>query len=142
MTAPQVLAAKFRYSGMLRRHATHAAPWLAVWLPAEVDAEVDRAMRDRPSLGLALDKAAQEVLKAEIRRYAPQVADMKCAPLPARHAGAEAELAAAGLRRLPSGTLAVRYGVLTWQGRVDARGRAIGCVQCMLAKDCPRRQGG
>ena len=133
---PEVLAARVRFAGLVRCYAPTAAPWLAVWLPSQVETEVDRALADAPSLGLALDEAARETLMARVRRLAPDVAGRECAPLPPRHAHAEAELARAGLVRLACGSLRARYAVLTWAPRPGRT--APNCSDCMLSVRCPK----
>ena len=133
---PEFLAARVRFAGLVHCYAPTAAPWLAVWLPPQVEAEVDHAFAYAPSLGLALDEAARETLMARVRRLSPAVTERECAPLPPRHARAEAELARAGLARLACGGLRARYAVLTWAPKPD--NPAPGCQSCSLHAGCPR----
>lgn len=130
---PAAVAARARFAGLVRCFAPASAPWLALWLPSQVAEEVDTAMLTSPSLGLALDHAAQQTLMSRLRRFAPGVAQNGCAPLPAPHAGADAELAAAGLARTAGGGLPLRYSVLTWSPASPKQG----CASCMLQKGCP-----
>ena len=111
--------------------------WLAVWLPEEVEHEVDQAWALAPSRGFLCNALAQFLCMSAINERLPAVADAGCAPAPEPALALKLGLAEAGLEvENDTGLLKRRYAVVTW---FPFRG---GCEVCSLRENCPKGSGG
>jgi hypothetical protein len=113
--------------------------YLAVWLDAAVEEEVDKTFASSPSEGFLLNSLAQTLCMSAVHDVLPLVAETGCAPLPEFTEELQAVLEQEGLckpltakrSKKPQLTLARRYAVLT----NFAFGAA--CADCSLEADCP-----
>ena len=114
-----------------------AAPseYLAVWLNARVEEDVDRAWDQSPSEAYLANALAQVLCMSTVHGIIPEIQDAGCAPAPRTTDMLRAALTAEGLPYTPSGTLARRYAVVT---HYPFKG---GCEICTLQHACPKAQG-
>lgn len=124
-----------KWTGLIRAEKVSAGQdsCLAIWLPAEIEAEIDSAWEKSPSEGFMLNNLAQYLCMAAVAELVPQTIDIGCAPTP--RMSKDMEAAAANCGATLDGKLA-RYAVLTW---FPFRG---GCEICALSNGCPRMTGG
>lgn len=107
--------------------------WLGVWLPEEVEMEVDKLWGESPSQGYLANALAQFLCMSAVREKLPQTADSACAPAPEPVLALKEGLAKAGLETdAQSGFLKRRYAIVTWH---PFRG---GCEVCSLRENCPK----
>ena len=111
--------------------------FLALWLDARVEAEVDAGWRRWPSEGLWRHSLAMNLCMDELRAFVPEVAALGCCPLPQssvplRRALVHAGLADADAQNKRPLILSRRYSMLTFY---PFRG---GCACCALRHDCPQ----
>jgi hypothetical protein len=112
-----------------------SAAYLAVWLNAKVEEDVDKAWDTSPSDAYFHNALAQTLCMSAVHGVLPEIQDAGCAPAPKMNAELRAALEAEGLPYTQSGTLARRYAVVTpypFQG---------GCEICSLRHACPKAQG-
>jgi hypothetical protein len=117
------------------RVTTGSAAYLAVWLSAKVEDDVDKAWEQSPSDAYFYNALAQVLCMSIVHDALPEIQDAGCAPAPRVTVDLRAALEAEGLPYTPSGTLARRYAVVTpypFQG---------GCEICSLQHACPKAQG-
>lgn len=139
--APPLVRRLSDWTGRLRavRRDSARGVILAIWLPYEVEAEVDLAMSRQPSLGLLLHRLAARLVMAALAGLEPELADRGCAPLAQPGPETASDLAAHGLTD-QSGRLVRRYAVLT---AIPLDSGASGCSTCGLRAGCPGpRHGG
>lgn len=107
---------------------------LAVWLPQEVENEVDELFDQSPSQGFMINNLAQYLCMAAVAELLPQVAGSGCAPSPEPGQSLVDALTRAGLPcRLGASILPERrYSTITWR---PFRG---GCEVCSLQDNCPK----
>jgi hypothetical protein len=121
-----------------RRLLPEDQPYLAVWLDASVEAEVDKSFAASPSEGFLLNSLAQTLCMSAVHDLLPFVAETGCAPLPEFTPALAELLEQQGLRKpVPAGpeekpplTLSRRYAVLT-RYSFD-----LGCPDCALSEEC------
>lgn len=110
--------------------------YLAVWLPEEVEVEVDEAWGKSASDGFMINNLAQFMCMSTVQAILPQVEDAGCAPSPRPTEALRAVLADLGLEYKAGGKmLDRRYAVVT---HFPFRG---GCEICHLQSECPKGQG-
>lgn len=108
--------------------------WLAIWLPEEVEAEVDKAWQASPGQGFLLNSLAQYLCMATVAEVMPQIAELGCAPTPPPNeipADSLLEIGM-GIPGEPGQRTLRRYGILTcypFQG---------GCEICSMRQGCPK----
>lgn len=123
---------------LLRVCEIHAGKiaYLAVWLPEDVEQEVDAAWEHSATDGFMVNNLAQFLCMTAVEELLPQVADGGCAPSPRPTDALRAALASQGLAyREHSTVLSLRYAVVT---HYPFRG---GCEICHLQAQCPKGQG-
>jgi hypothetical protein len=112
-----------------------SAAYLAVWLNAKVEEDVDQAWEQSPSDAYFYNTLAQVLCMSTVHGVLPEIQDAGCAPAPHVSDELRAALNDEGLPYTASGTLARRYAVVTpypFQG---------GCEICSLQHACPKAQG-
>lgn len=110
--------------------------WLAVWLPKEVETEVDDSWTNSPSQAWLLNALAQFLCMSAIREKIPPIADGGCAPAPDPTLTLKNALVEAGLDvDQDSGILQRKYAIVTWY---PFKG---GCEVCSLRENCPKGSG-
>lgn len=120
----------------VREIAAGAISYLAVWLPEEVEQQVDAAWEKSPSDGWQVNNLAQFLCMAAVRELLPQVEDAGCAPAPRPSETLRAALGDLGLHyREGAAVLDRRFAVVT---HYPFRG---GCEICHLQGQCPKGQG-
>lgn len=110
--------------------------WLAVWLPEEVEREVDETWAKSPSEGFLLNNLAQFLCMTVVAGFLPQVEDGGCAPQPVPDMALANALGKEGLELDGACRPGRRYAVLTYH---PFRG---GCEVCNLNAECPKGSGG
>lgn len=127
------------WSGKLSVRALErgSSRWLVVWLPGEVEQQVDDAWDESPGTGFMLNSLAQYLCMGVIQRLFPQIAEGGCAPAPKPGENLRQALRDAGLdyRDMTSGALDRRYAVLTFY---PFKG---GCEICHMRPACPKGNG-
>jgi hypothetical protein len=121
-----------------RRLLLEDRAYLAVWLAAPVEAEVDKAFAASPSEGFLLHSLAQTLCMTAVHDLLPRVAHTGCAPVPELTPALRAVLEENGLCGACSAKElegrqwkpARRYAVLTWFS-FDS-----GCPDCSLGEEC------
>ena len=120
----------------VREIAAGAISYLAVWLPEDVEQQVDAAWEKSPSDGWQDNNLAQFLCMAAVRELLPQVEDAGCAPAPRPTEALKAALAELGLHyKEGAATLDRRFAVVT---HFPFKG---GCEICHLQGQCPKGQG-
>ena len=107
---------------------------LAVWLPQEVENEVDELFDKSPSQGFMINNLAQYLCMSAVGGLLPQVAGSGCAPSPEPGQALVQALSEAGLPcHLGTSLLPERrYATVTWY---PFKG---GCEVCALQDNCPK----
>lgn len=108
--------------------------WLAIWLPEEVESEVDKAWQESPGQGFLANSLAQYLCMASVGELLPQTVELGCAPTPSPDEipGESLVEIGMGLAGVPGQRTLRRYGILTpypFQG---------GCEICSLRQGCPK----
>jgi hypothetical protein len=111
-------------------------PILVLWLPAEIEAEVERTLSEEPALGLLLHRLAARLVMAALADLRPDLAERSCAPLPEIDPTLARVLSLHGLAA-DDGHLARRYAVLTFDNHGSFPTRRDGCASCSLRAGCP-----
>ncbi|MBQ1539128.1 MAG: hypothetical protein II132_09205 [Desulfovibrio sp.] len=112
-------------------------PYLAVWLPEEVERTIDETWDKTPSLGFLANALAQYMCMQAVSGLVPQVELTGCAPAPRPTDTLRRALAGIGLAyREDMPVLERRFAVVT---HYPFRG---GCEVCYLQSDCPKGSGG
>ena len=107
-----------------------------VWLPEDVERQVDAAWEKSPSDGWQDNNLAQFLCMAAVRELLPQVEDAGCAPAPRPTEALREALASLGLHyKEGAATLDRRFAVVT---HFPFKG---GCEICHLQSQCPKGQG-
>ncbi len=120
----------------VREITTGKISYLAVWLPEEVELEVDEAWGKSASDGFMINNLAQFLCMSAVQMMLPQVEDAGCAPSPRPTEALRAVLSELGLEYRPGASvLSRRYAVVT---HFPFRG---GCEICHLQDQCPKGQG-
>ena len=114
---------------------TDSIEYLAVWLNAKVEEDIDRAWDQSPTDAYLYNTLAQVLCMSTVYGILPEIQDAGCAPAPRTTDKLRAALTAEGLPYTPSGTLARRYAVVT---HYPFKG---GCEICNLQHACPKAQG-
>ena len=133
----ELAAMRDRFSRGLHavRACTSRGEYVAVWLEAWVEEEVDAVFAASPERGFWLHALALALCLAATRGAAPEAAACGCASVPVPDAELAAALNLAGLACADANGQAARlhrrYAVLTHAG-------ACGCGVCALAEGCPR----
>ena len=110
--------------------------YLVVWLPEEVENQVDEAWGKSASDGFMINNLAQFMCMSAVQAMLPQVEDAGCAPSPRPTEALRGALEKMGLEYRPgSSVLARRFAVVT---HFPFRG---GCEICHLQSECPKGQG-
>ncbi len=111
--------------------------YLAVWLPEEIETEVDAVWSKSASEGFLFNNLAQYLCMATIQELIPEVDSAGCAPSPIVNDDLRKILAEAGLpcKNTDSVNLSLRYAVLTY---FPFKG---GCEICQMRKQCPKGNG-
>lgn len=132
----QLLILWEKWSGELEavKLAGESGSWLAVWLPEDVEAAVDKAWSESPGQGFLLNSLAQYLCMATVGEILPQVAELGCAPSPSpAEVPAESLLEIGmGIPGLPGQRSLRRYGILT---PYPFKG---GCEVCSMRQGCPK----
>ncbi|EMG39022.1 hypothetical protein PCS_00664 [Desulfocurvibacter africanus PCS] len=110
-------------------------PILVLWLPAEIEAEVERTLSDEPALGLLLHRLAARLVMAALAGLRPDLAERQCAPLPEIDPTLARALLLRGLAT-HDGRLARRYAVLTFDNHGSLSSHQDGCAGCSLRTGC------
>ncbi|AAS95654.1 hypothetical protein [Nitratidesulfovibrio vulgaris] len=119
----------------VRRIDTGKIQYLAVWLDASVEDEVDRAWEEAPSDAFIINALAQTMCMSVVHEVLPEIEDAGCAPAPKPTEKLRAAMAAEGVPYNEVGNLTRRYAVVT---HYPFKG---GCEICHLQSDCPKGQG-
>lgn len=108
--------------------------WLAIWLPEDVESEIDKAWQESPGLGFLLNSLAQYLCMATVGELLPQIAELGCAPAPAADEipGESLLKIGIGIPGEPGQRTLRRYAILT---RYPFQG---GCEICSLRQGCPK----
>ena len=111
--------------------------WLAIWLPEEVENEVDEAWAQSPGEGYLINALAQYMCMSAVYELLPQIADRGCAPAPKPHQDLKSALSGIGLGQSDRDDLSIsrRYAIVTYY---PFRG---GCEICSLQENCPKNRG-
>lgn len=110
--------------------------WLALWLPHEVEIEIDEAWRESANKGFMLNNLAQYMCMTAVQDLLPQAANGGCAPSPSRCSRLTTALINAGLPcNEKTGAPQCRYAVITYY---PFKG---GCEICSLQSACPKGNG-
>ena len=135
-TARILTACWERWCGLGRSETIHTEGLSValVWLPEEVEAEVDAAWSVSPSRSLLLHYLADRCCRRLVLALVPEIETFGCAPVPPMTAELRAGLMEFGLVPLKSGMLPRRYAVLT------PLAPGSGCDLCALCGDCPRQR--
>jgi hypothetical protein len=121
-----------------RRLLLEDKAYLALWLDAAVEDEVDKVFASSPSEGFLLNSLAQTLCMTAVHDLLPRVAQTGCAPVPELTPALRAVLEGESLCK-PCSPLelekrqwkpARRYAVLTWFSF------GAGCPDCSLGEDC------
>lgn len=141
--APALARCLSRWSSCLQIVKLESAgtPLLAVWLPAEVEAEVERTLIEEPALGLLLHRLAARLVMTALAGLRPDLAERHCAPLPAIDRALARSLSLQGLTA-DAGHLARSYAVLTYDTRGTFPASRTGCEGCSLRAGCPGPRDG
>jgi len=133
--APALTRSLAHWTTLLRSARIESAEGLvlALWLPVEVEVEVDQAQTCGPALGLLLHRLASRLLMAAIAQLKPELAAHGCAPLPAMTPELVQALAALGLATA-QGLPIRRYALFTPDSHAVP---ATGCAACSLRAGCP-----
>lgn len=136
--APELTRCLSRWTACLRstRLESDSGPILAVWLPAEVEVEIEHSLREEPALGLLMHRLAARLVMAALAGLRPDLAERRCAPLPAVDPKLARTLALHDLAT-ENGRLARRYAVLTFEHGAPLRANRDGCAGCSLRAGCP-----
>lgn len=108
--------------------------WVAVWLPENVEQEIDQAWAESPSRGYFLNCLAQYLCMASIEALLPQTVAGGCAPAPRPDKHLRQGLVALGAAD-EEGKISRRYAVVTYYPF------AGGCEACALSDSCPKDAG-
>lgn len=108
--------------------------WLAVWLPEEVEREVDELYDELPAQGFLLNNLAAYMCVSAVSQLIPQVAEGGCAPAPARTPELSRALREAGVLDGDGGGER-RYAIITSH---PFKG---GCEICATRQACPKFNG-
>jgi hypothetical protein len=116
---------------------TEGKRYLAIWLGAEVEKEVDGAFAASPSEGFRLNSLAQTLCMGAVYQVLPEVEEAGCAPAPGPCEGLRAALASEGVpfQHSSGPALCRRFSVLT---PYPFRGA---CDVCSLESECPKAGG-
>lgn len=127
-----------RWTACLRtiRLESASGPVLALWLPAEVEVEIERSLREEPALGLLLHRLAARLVMAALAGLRPDLAERRCAPLPEIDPALARALTLHDLAA-EDGHLTRRYAVLTFEHHGSPRAHRDGCAGCSLRAGCP-----
>lgn len=106
--------------------------WLAVWLPEEVEKQIDETWDDSPGGGYLLHNLAQYLCMATIQELIPQTLDGACAPSPDITPECRQYLIDEKFFNANAGSPSRRYGVLTYY---PFKG---GCEICAVKEECPK----
>jgi hypothetical protein len=125
-----------------RRLLLEDKAYLAVWLDAPVEEEVDKAFAASPSEGFLLNSLAQTLCMTAVHDFLPQVALICCAPVPEFTPALRDVLEGEGLcgpcsdkeREKRRWKPARRYAVLTWFSF------GVGCPDCSLSEECGKER--
>ncbi|MCR4666675.1 MAG: hypothetical protein K5657_05205 [Desulfovibrio sp.] len=111
--------------------------YLAVWLPEDVEQDVEETWKVSASEGFLLNSLAQYLIMSTVQDLLPEVEDGGCAPSPRPTAALRETLAELGLpyKSETSSLLSLPYAVVT---HFPFRG---GCEICHLQDHCPKGQG-
>ena len=121
----------------VREIQTGKISYLAVWLPEEVEKNIDTVWNKSPSEGFLVNNLAQFMCMSAIQELLPQVEDNGCAPSPRPTAALRTALEELGVpyKGPESSLLSRRYAVVT---HFPFRG---GCEICHMQTHCPKGQG-
>ncbi|MDR1243234.1 MAG: hypothetical protein LBM00_10720 [Deltaproteobacteria bacterium] len=122
----------------VRRLLPEDQPYLAVWLDAQVEDEVDKSFAASPSEGFLLNSLAQTLCMSAVHDLLPFVAETGCAPLPELTPALAELLEQQGLYRpgpakpgeKPFLRLSRRYAVVTRYSF------GLRCPDCALGEEC------
>ncbi|MBO4368765.1 MAG: hypothetical protein J5803_01495 [Desulfovibrio sp.] len=111
--------------------------YLAVWLPKQVEEEVEGTWKNSPSDGFLMNTLAQFLCMTVIQELLPEVEDGGCAPSPRPTQTLRKALSALGVpyKNETSSLLSLPYAVVT---HFPFKG---GCEICHLQDHCPKGQG-
>lgn len=128
---------KWRPQLQVREIRTGKISYLAVWLPATVETEVDEAWDRSASDGFLINNLAQFLCMTAVRELLPEVEEGDCAPSPRPTASLRSALDSLGVpyKGEDSSLLSLRYAVVT---HYPYRG---GCEICHMQAYCPKGQG-
>lgn len=126
-----------RWTGLLKARKIMAGDksWLILWMPEEVEAEIDALWQNAPSAGFLSNQLAQYMCLTAIQDLLPQTVETGCAPLPELTLSLRSALQELELLPENGGTLNRRFAILT---HYPFGG---GCKKCALAPDCPKMKG-
>ncbi|EGJ51135.1 hypothetical protein [Desulfocurvibacter africanus] len=135
--APSLARCMSLWAACLRTARLESAggPILALWLPAEIEAEVERTLSEAPALGLLLHRLAARLVMAALADLRPDLAERSCAPLPEIDPTLARALLLNGLAT-DDGHLARRYAVLTFDNHGSLSSHQDGCAGCSLRAGC------
>lgn len=107
--------------------------WVAIWLPEEVEKEIDNTWETSPTEGFLFNGLAQYMCMNLVEQLIPEAAGGGCAPSPELALPLSRALSALGLSVSGDEShLARRYAILT---HYPFRG---GCEICSLQENCPK----
>lgn len=110
------------------------AQYLLLYLSQKVEAVVDEAWKESPTLGLALHNLAVSLVMGAARELVPELEQDKCAPMPKPTAAIQDAFEALGLNWNADATLDRKYAVFT---NLPYKG---GCEICFLEEGCTQRK--
>ncbi|WP_456324175.1 hypothetical protein [Desulfonauticus submarinus] len=105
--------------------------FLIIFLGKEVEKEIEAAWVTSPSKGYALDLMAKTMLMSAVKEFIPELATLKCAPVPKVNKQIRRKVASVGLEVKKNGILNHKYAVFTY---FPYKG---GCEVCLLKENCP-----
>lgn len=111
--------------------------WLVLWLPEEVEKNIDDVWDKSPGEGLLFNSLANYLCMTAIQEIMPQILDGGCAPAPHFTRPLREELTKLGLMDInaKSDNLNRRFAILT---NYPFKG---GCEICSLQEECPKLKG-
>lgn len=106
--------------------------YLVIFMEPAVEEIVDSLWEKSPSQGFELQTLAQSMIMAAMQELMPDVQSQGCAPVPEPNKILKKSLKPLGLEFQNTGTLNVKYGVLT------KFPYSAGCEACYLKESCPK----
>ena len=106
--------------------------YLLIFLDKKVEQEISAIWQASPSQGYRVDLIAKTMLMAAVKEFVPELAMLKCAPVPKVNKNIRKQVAASGLEVKQNGLLSHSYAVFTYY---PYRGQ---CELCLFKDTCKK----